>query len=319
MSRSSRSPDPFSSSRQLVVTPVFLAALALLAGCAHAPSTPPGRTGPGSHIPDRLGTAVVAETVTLGTRELLEKLRRDGSGSIFAYELRETSFYEYRDEASGENILTIEDWLVKSDLDSFGLMSCMFPEGAAFIDTGGGGYLSREEAGFFKGSHFIRALAGTPLSLGREDLREILEGISERLPGMDTPPPEVTLLGKLAGDPMAAVYRADSLMGSPLLAPGLIAEMPNTPPSSIVIFISRRDSREKARSDFQGYLASMDGGPKGISFSVGVGDVAALVWDRRYGWINLSISDTRLVGISGLGNPEDGWRMINRIWSTLGE
>jgi hypothetical protein len=162
-------------------------------------------------------------------------------------------------------------------------------------------------------------MAMEPSLAGAEPMFALAREIARRLPGLDQPPRELKLLLRLGMAPQAISYESHRLLGSQPLAPGLTARLPGPPYTPATVFISPKDSVPEATSAFQEYISFKSAGPKGISFTLGVGEVACRLWDEDYGWMNLAREGPYIVGVAGLGGPDLGWSILNQIISSLGE
>jgi len=238
---------------------------------------------------------------------------------LFAYNLKEAFYYNYRDEDSGETLVTVEAYVTGTNLEAFGMLSRIRPEEAEVRSIGAGGFSSGAQIAFYKATYAVRLISKQPFMIGSESIMALVEEIARRLPGMDQPPRELTVLVSLGIEPDGISYEGQQILGSSPLAPGLTARLPGPPYSPALAFISPKASGSEAAAAFQTYISVKSGGPKGISFSLGVGEVACRLWDKDHGWINMAKEGPYIAGVAGLGGPDRGWTMLNQILSSLGE
>ena len=306
--------------RSLVFLLASAVLICLVSGCTAPQPRPSDEIYFRKFLPEKIKpSGILGGGVRIGPEELFRGMDESQAQSLFSYNLKEAFNFNYQDEEYGDILITVEAYVTSTILEAFGMQSRLRPEGALVADIGAGGFSSGPQISFYKGTYAVRLFSQEPVLAGSESMMALAEEIARRLPGVDQPPRELTLLVGLGLEPDDISYEGYRLLGSGPLAPGLTARLPGPSYSPAMVFISPKASLSEATTAFQEYISVKSSGPKGISFALGVGDVACRLWDEEYGWINLAREGPYVMGVAGLGGPDRGWPIISQIVSSLGE
>jgi hypothetical protein len=295
----------------------FVAILLLFScGCA-VTGGPPATTAPVVRpVPAGAGgTLVLARTSVIEPAAYLTGLG-DRAAPFMPYEVSSVTVHEYRDKASGAASARVFVISLATPLDAWGLSRAV--RRAWQLDRPSRGKTAVPVTDCFSRDRAVVIV--TPVQDSGVVAAEIVAlsaAVARLLPSRDALPPEVTALtGFLRGD-SAIVHEPQVCLGSPLLAPALMAVIDLPDGGRATVFVGLKGSPAEAGRAFDTYLLDHSAGRRGVSFTPGVGELAATLWDDHRGWINLAREGSHLVGVAGLEDPDAGWGVLTSLLNTL--
>ncbi len=294
-----------------------LIAAALAGGCLAAGSP---RTDAARFPPAGSGGHVLSRTTELPPTDYYRDL---GASAVrfLAYDLEKVHRGDYADRAGGMEAMTADDHVFATPLGAYGFFTALRrrAEAAGIVADLPCAFRARGEHVLHRGRHVVRVSAADPDALPAAVIADLATAVAGGLPPAPCPLKEIAALMAIGLPAEAVVYEPSIILDSPLLAPGLQAEAVLPSGGRFLAFIAVKPSPRSAQEAFDRYLLAGSAGPRGVSFTLGIGDAACALWDERRGWLNLARKGPYLIGLSGLDQPVAGWLPVNRMLTSLGE
>lgn len=277
----------------------------LIAACAH----PPGRSPDMNRLlPVRIGDASLSLPSEM-TAEQFYVEAGSAAEPFLPYDLRMVTVYEYIDPSSSSVVMKAERFELGSALEAWGLANQM---------SRGGTDEKKPEKYIYFDRNLMRLTSFLPTETPQDGIESLAGRVKKSLPGADRPPDEVAILQELGSEEGSITYEPAIVMGERTLAPGLMGTIIRPSFGRATLFLVIKESKEKAGDSFQEYLVARSSGRIGVSFVLGIGDVACSLWDEGLGWLDLAKSGRYIIGLAGIKNPSDGWDVIRELLQRLG-
>jgi len=230
----------------------------------------------------------------------------------FPYGFEALASATYVHNGDPDDAITADVYVMGSLLDAFGIYSNYRGPRPGPVPAGAGGHSDGYQAMFYQDRYFVRLSASGNPEDNPPHLLACAKAVAGRLPGDDTPPPELALLDVDGIEPGTVRYIGESVLGYAFFPKGLLGEVRagGTTVRALVVFNPSVEAAVENLQRYTAYLEEEGERPRRIDLK---GATAMAATDPLYKGVLMRRCGSHLVGVIGLDAPATGAALVQQL------
>ncbi len=215
-----------------------------------------------------------------------------------------------------EDSASIDIYDLGSKLNAFGVFQSKRDPQAPGVNLGAGAMVSDDYAAFFKDRFYVEIQAYTVDSQARSPVATMAANIAERLPGDNTPPPELLYFPKEGRIDGSERYLKGGVLGHAFLKQGLVCDY-QIEGKPATAFIAMLDSDQAAVTAIQLHRSFLEKSGQKLLPLDGVGAHAFASEEPYHRKIVVTHQGPFVIGVYDLGRVEVGKVLLKAILNAM--